>query len=84
MALEQIFSCPKTLARLQKGPLGELLEGFCLWLMDCGFGRWTIRSHSSFGTPRPPSKAPPLEEGEDWPVNSQILLIYCPLPDIDT
>jgi hypothetical protein len=33
MALEQIFSCPKTLARLQNGPLGGLLEGFCLWLM---------------------------------------------------
>ncbi len=47
MALDQIFSCPKTLARLQNGPLGELLEGFCLWLMDCGFGRWTIRSHLS-------------------------------------
>ena len=46
MALEQIFSCPKTLARLQNGPLGGLLEGFCLWLMNCGFSRWTIRVHS--------------------------------------
>ena len=45
MALEKIFSCPRTLARLQGGPLGVLLEGFCRWLMDCGFSRWTIRSH---------------------------------------
>ena len=48
MALEQIFSCPKTLARLQNGPLCGLLEGFCLWLMDYGFSRWTIRSHLSY------------------------------------
>ena len=48
MALEQIFSCPKTLARLQNGPLARLLEGFCRWLMDYGFSRWTIRSHVSY------------------------------------
>ncbi len=47
MALEQIFSCRKTLARLQNGPLGGLLEGFCLWLMNCGFSSWTIRAHLS-------------------------------------
>jgi integrase/recombinase XerD len=47
MALEQIFSCPKTLARLRSEPLGDLLEGFCLWLMDGGFSRWTIRAHLS-------------------------------------
>jgi site-specific recombinase XerD len=47
MALEQIFSCPRTLARLQNGPLGGLLEGFCLWLMNCDFSRWTIRAHLS-------------------------------------
>ena len=45
MALEQIFSCPRTLARLQNGPLGELLEGFCQWLIHSGFSRWTIRTH---------------------------------------
>jgi len=45
MALEQIFSCPRTLARLQNGPLGELLEGFCQWLIHNGFSRWTIRTH---------------------------------------
>ena len=48
MALEQIFSCPRTLARLQNGPLGGLLERFCLWLMDCGFSRGTIRAHLSY------------------------------------
>ena len=47
MALEKIFSCPRTLARLQGGPLGKLQEGFCRWLMDYGFSRWTIRSHLS-------------------------------------
>ncbi len=41
-----------------------------------------ILRHLKHWDPRPPSQAPPLEEGEDWPVNSQIPLIYCPLPDI--
>ncbi|MEA3275151.1 MAG: site-specific integrase [Pseudomonadota bacterium] len=48
MALEQIFSCPKTLARLQNEPLGCLLEGFCFWLIDRGFSRSTIRTHLSY------------------------------------
>ncbi len=47
MALEQIFSCPKTLAKLRSQPLGGLMEDFCLWLMDCGFSHWTIRAHLS-------------------------------------
>ena len=47
MALEQFFSCPSTLARLQNGPLSGLLEGFCQWLVRNGFSRWTIRSHFS-------------------------------------
>jgi site-specific recombinase XerD len=47
MALEQIFSCPKTLAKLRSQPLGDLLEDFCLWLMDRGFSHWTIRTHLS-------------------------------------
>ena len=47
MALEQFFSCPSTLARLQNGPLSGLLEEFCQWLIQNGFSRWTIRAHFS-------------------------------------
>lgn len=47
MALEQIFHCPKTLAKLRSQPLGSLLEDFCLWLMNGGFSHWTIRAHLS-------------------------------------
>ncbi len=64
MALEQIFSCPRTLARLQNGPLGQLLEGFCRWLIHNGFSRWTIRTHlshlSHLNTYLGPSTAEPL------------------------
>ena len=45
MALEQVFECPRTLRRLRSGPLGQLLEGFCNWLLEHGFSRWTIRMH---------------------------------------
>jgi len=45
MALEQVFECPRTLRRLRSGPLGKLLEGFCNWLLEHGFSRWTIRMH---------------------------------------
>ncbi len=47
MALEQIFECPRTLRSLRIGPLGNLLEGFCIWLMEYGFSQWTIRTHLS-------------------------------------
>ncbi len=45
MALEQVFECPRTITRLRNGPLGKLLEGFCKWLLEQGFSRWTIRNH---------------------------------------
>jgi integrase/recombinase XerD len=45
MALEKVFECPRTLRRLGSGPLGELLEGFCNWLLEHGFSRSTIRKH---------------------------------------
>ena len=45
MALEQLFECPRTLRRLRSDPLGKLLEGFCNWLLEHGFSRWTIRKH---------------------------------------
>jgi len=47
MALEKIFRCPRTLARLHSGPLSGLLDGFCQWLIDNGFRRGTIRRHLS-------------------------------------
>lgn len=45
MGLEQAFSCPETLKKLRSGPLGTLLDGFCTWLLEHGFCRWTIRTH---------------------------------------
>jgi site-specific recombinase XerD len=45
MALERVFEYPRTLRRLRSGPIGELLEGFCNWLLEHGFSRWTIRKH---------------------------------------
>ncbi len=54
MALEQIFECPRTLRSLRDGPLGAFLEGFCSWLLEHGFSRWTIRKN--------PSNVSPLHE----------------------
>ena len=45
MALEQVFECPGTLRRLRSDPLGKLLDGFCNWMLEHGFSRWTIRKH---------------------------------------
>lgn len=47
MELEQAFSCPETLKKLRSGPLETLLDGFCTWLLEHGFRRWTIRKHLS-------------------------------------
>ena len=48
MAMEKVFDCPRTLKRLQTGPLGKLLEGFCNWLLGGGFTRGCIRTHLSY------------------------------------
>jgi len=45
MALEQVFGCPSTLAKLRSAPLGKLLDDFCKWLLDHGFSRGTTRLH---------------------------------------
>ncbi len=45
MALEQVFECPSTLAKLRIAPLGELLDCFCKWLLDHDFSRGTTRLH---------------------------------------
>ena len=45
MAIEQVFQCPKTIARLRGGALGNLMEGFCQWLLNTGFGCSCIRRH---------------------------------------
>ena len=45
MALEQVFECPSTLAKLRSAPLGKLLDSFCKWLLDHGFSRGTTRLH---------------------------------------
>jgi integrase/recombinase XerD len=45
MALEQVFECPLTLARLRSAPLGKLLDCYCEWLLNHGFRRGTTRLH---------------------------------------
>lgn len=45
MALEQVFVCPRTLHKLRRAPLGELLDGFCQWLLNGRFSRGSIRTH---------------------------------------
>jgi len=47
MAMEQVWECPTTLARLRSGPLGTLLEGFCDWLLEQGFSLGAVRNHLS-------------------------------------
>ena len=47
MALELVFECPRTLKKLRSGPLGELVDGFCDWLLEHGFTRHTARKHLS-------------------------------------
>lgn len=45
MALEQVFECPSTLAKLRSAPLGNLLDSFCKRLLDRGFSRRTTQCH---------------------------------------
>ena len=47
MALELVFECPRTLKKLRSGSLGKLLDGFCDWLLERGFARYTVRQHLS-------------------------------------
>ena len=47
MALELVFTCPRTLKKLRSGPLGEVVEGFCDWLLEHGVARYTVRKHLS-------------------------------------
>ncbi len=45
MALEMVFVCSRTIGSLRSGPLGKLLDGYCDWLLECGFKRATVRTH---------------------------------------
>ena len=47
MGLELVFVCSRTLGKLRSDPLGELLDGYCDWLLEWGFCRSTIRIHLS-------------------------------------
>ena len=47
MALELVFVCSRTINALRSGPLGELLDGYCDWLLASGYKRATVRSHLS-------------------------------------
>jgi len=42
---ESIFGYSRTLEKFRKEPLGSLHEGFCRWLIDQGYTRYTIRKH---------------------------------------
>ncbi|MBU0507092.1 tyrosine-type recombinase/integrase [bacterium] len=48
MFLDLIFTAPHTLKKYKSGPLAELLEGFCSWLLNSNFSYHTIRSHLAF------------------------------------
>ena len=43
MAFEQVFNCARTIGKLREGPLGELLEEFCNWLLDHRYSQWSVR-----------------------------------------
>lgn len=45
MALESIFICPQTLAKLRNGPLGTFLDGYCDWLLEYGYSQSSICRH---------------------------------------
>ena len=45
MTLELVLKRPSTLAKLRSAPLGKLLDGFCKWLLNHGFSRWTVQFH---------------------------------------
>jgi len=45
MALESVFVCSRTIGSLRSGPLGEILDGYCDWLLESGFKRATVRTH---------------------------------------
>lgn len=47
MTLECVFVCSRTISKLRSGPLGNLLDGYCDWLLDDGFNIGTIRNHLS-------------------------------------
>ncbi len=47
MTLENVFVCSRTISKLRSGPLGNLLDGYCDWLLDDGFSLVTIRNHLS-------------------------------------
>ena len=47
MTLECVFVCSRTISKLRSGPLGNLLDGYCDWLLGDGFNIGTIRNHLS-------------------------------------
>ncbi len=50
MSLENVFDASPTLEKLRCGPLGNIMDGFCNWLLDAGYNRGSIRrivSHAS-------------------------------------
>jgi len=48
MGLEQTFEAAWTIRKLRGGPLGDLVDGFCDWLVGQGFSRHCVRTHLGF------------------------------------
>jgi len=45
MGLERVYESSITLRDLRREPLGILMDGFCDWLLGCGFAWQTTRKH---------------------------------------
>ena len=45
MALEQVDKCPRTPAKPHDSTLGEIVGGFCRWLLGHGFSQERVQSH---------------------------------------
>ncbi len=48
MAIEQVFKSPRTIAKFRGGALGNLMDGFCQWLLNLGFGCSRVRRHLAY------------------------------------
>ena len=74
MALEQVFECPSTLKKLRSDPLGEILDGFCKWLLQKRFSR-----SKSKDSPNPSeSVGNTFRHGSCYPLLKSASLVFRP------
>src|SRR3972149_5668273 len=45
MSVEQVFDAASTLRQLRAAPLGPQLQGYCDWMLEQGFSRYSMRLH---------------------------------------